>query len=73
MKISKYDFSFRLVGFGIYEVLYVSPITHKVYGGVINDMSLIDCTKNSDKPKTMHLNELKRVCKRLQKEHDRIF
>lgn len=61
--INKSDFSFKVSGYGHYEVTYTSPITGKKWHTVTNDMPLIDATKNADEPLKMHLNILKRNCK----------
>lgn len=62
-KISIYDFSFYLIGHGVYRVCFESPITRKRWHAVITDMSIIDATKNSDNPKVKDLIALKRACK----------
>lgn len=62
-EVSKSDFIFEFSGHGHYKVTYTSPITGKKWVKVINNMPLIDKTKNSDKPKKVNLNELKLNCK----------
>ena len=61
--ISKYDFRFELAGFGHYKVTYTSLATGKEWIAVINDMPLIDSTKNSEEPRKKDLKTLKRLCK----------
>jgi len=62
-RIEVYDFRFRPVGYGHYQVTYTSPKTKKSWTCVTSDMPLIDATKNSDAPKVKDLNILKRKCK----------
>ena len=61
--ISVYDFSFKLIGYGVYRVCFESPVTSKKWYATITDMTLIDATKNSDNPKVKDLIALKRACK----------
>lgn len=62
-KISISDFEFRAAGYGHYRVTYTRPITGKKWSAVIDDMTIIDATKNSDNPKKKDLESLKRICK----------
>ncbi|MBE6298974.1 MAG: hypothetical protein E7083_01405 [Bacteroidales bacterium] len=62
-KISIHDFQFAFVGYGHYKVTYTSPVTRKQWSATIDDMPLIDDTKNSDNPKRKDLETLKRLCK----------
>ena len=62
-KIQLNDFSFSPSGYGHYRVTYTSPVTGKQQTTVINDMPLIDATKNSDEPKVKDLEALKWNCK----------
>ena len=64
-KISKYDFTFEFAGYGHYKVTYTSPVTGKQWSKTINDMTIIDDTKNADEPKRKDLEELKRKVKDL--------
>ena len=57
------DFTFRTSGYGHYKVTYSSPTTGKSWSRTIDDMPLIDATKNADEPKRKDLNILKRKCK----------
>jgi len=61
------DFTFRTAGYGHYKVTYTSPTTGKSWSRTIDDMHLIDATKNADEPKRKDLNILKRKCKGLWK------
>ena len=61
--ISITDFRFKLVGYGQYNVTYISPVTLKEFTAHVTHMPLIDATKNADSPKVKDLNELKYFCK----------
>lgn len=61
--ISIHDFTFEFNGYGHYKVTYVSPVTGKKWTSVVNDMTLIDATKNADNPKKVDLEMLKRLLK----------
>lgn len=61
--ISIYDFKFEICGYGHYRVTYTSPKTGKEWSTVIDDMTLIDATKNEDNPKRKDLEILKWMCK----------
>ena len=62
-KIEKSDFEFIFAGYGHYKVTYQSPKTGKKWTKTINNMSLIDATKNEEFPKRKDLEALKRVIK----------
>lgn len=62
-KISISDFEFRTAGYGHYRVTYTSHTTGKQWSTVIDDMTIIDATKNSDNPKKKDLESLKWLCK----------
>lgn len=62
-KTSINDFRFELAGYGLYRVIYISPATGGKWSTMINDMTLIDATKNVDNPKRKDLENLKRLCK----------
>lgn len=62
--ISKKDFTFTLVSHGCYKVTYKSPKTGKVWETCINDMAIIDLTKNEEEPKKKYLEQLKSKVKR---------
>ena len=61
--ISICDFEFQFVGYGHYKVTYTSPKTNKSWSKTIDDMTLIDSTKNADEPLVKNLNALKRKVK----------
>lgn len=62
--ISINDFEFEFAGYGHYKVTYTSPKTYKQWSRVINDMRLIDRTKNEGcSAKKKDLIELKFVTK----------
>lgn len=61
IKLSHFDFQFS--GYGHYKVTYTSPATGKRWAKVINDMPIIDATKNEPSPKVKDLETLKRICK----------
>lgn len=61
--ISLSDFDFDFAGYGHYRVTYTSPVTGKSWSKTINDMTIIDKTKNEDDPKRKDLEELKRMVK----------
>lgn len=58
------NFDFRFMGRGHYAVMYTSPKTGRSWRTVVNDMQLIDATKNEPEPTQASLNELKRTIKR---------
>jgi hypothetical protein len=62
--ISKSDFTFLFSGHGHYKVTYTSPVTGKEWTTVIDDMSIIDKTKNEEFPKRKDLEFLKYLCKK---------
>jgi len=57
------NFNFQFSGYGHYKVTYTSPNTGKNWTKTINDMTLIDATKNEDYPKQMDLKRLKKIIK----------
>ena len=62
-RTSIYNFNFQFSGYGHYRVTYTSPATGKQWNTIVNDMSLIDATKNADEPRRKDLEVLKRLCK----------
>lgn len=56
-------FDFQFSGYGHYKVTYTSPVTGKKWSTVMNNMPLIDATKNCDSPLKKDLNTLKDLCK----------
>lgn len=63
MRTELSDFEFRPRGYGRYKVVYKSPVTGKEWATIIEDMTMIDATKNADQPKRKDLEALKRKCK----------
>lgn len=63
IKLSIDDFIFSFSGFGHYSVTYTSPVTFKIWTKTINNMPLIDATKNAECPKKCDLDDLKRLVK----------
>lgn len=61
--INIYDFKFEFAGYGHYKVTYTSPKTGKEWSATINNMPLIDATKNAEQPKKRDLNHLKKIVK----------
>lgn len=57
------DFKFEFAGYGHYKVTYTSPKTGKKWSATINDMSIIDATKNAEEPKKQDLEYLKKIVK----------
>lgn len=62
-KIDINDFKFEFAGYGHYKVTYTSPKTSKQWSATINNMSLIDATKNAENPKRQDLEYLKKIVK----------
>ena len=58
------DFNFKFSGHGHYKVTYTSPTTGKMWQKTIDNMPLIDATKNEENPKRSDLNWLKTLVKR---------
>lgn len=63
MKTTISDFTFIKAGHGHYSVIYTSPKTGIKWNTTINDMSIIDDTRNSDFPKQKDLEMLKYIVK----------
>jgi hypothetical protein len=63
MKTTISNFTFNFTGHGHYKVTYTSPVTYKQWSVIVNEMSIIDETKNAESPKLKDLNRLKRICK----------
>jgi hypothetical protein len=53
------DFRFILSGYGHYVVIYTDS-KGKEYSKTIDNMSLVDATKNADYPKQSDMRELRR-------------
>jgi predicted Rdx family selenoprotein len=63
MKTQLKHFKFHFAGYGHYKVTYTSPVTGKQWEKTINDMTIIDRTKNADTPTAAALLQLKKICK----------
>jgi len=57
------EFTFVFAGHGLYKVLYTDP-RGTVWIAYVNDMTIIDATKNADEPKQKDLHQLLRICRR---------
>lgn len=57
------DFRFMKRGYGFYDVTYTSPVTDTRWITSISDMSLIDATLCTAKPRQKDLDLLKKKCK----------
>lgn len=62
-QISLSNFNFQFAAHGHYKVTYTSPATGKSWTKTINDMTIIDETKNADSPTKKSLNHLKSIVK----------
>lgn len=56
-------FSFRFAGYGHYRVTYTTPIRGDYWIATINDMSLIDATKNAESVKAVDIRHLRDAVK----------
>jgi hypothetical protein len=63
--ISIFDFKFKFSGYGHYEVGYTYPSGKQIWA-TIDDMTLIDSTKNAYNPKKKDLQSLKNAIKRIK-------
>lgn len=63
MDVRLSNFRFERNGYGHYKVTYISPKTGKTWTRTIDDMSLIDATKNEELPKQKDLFRLKYLVK----------
>ena len=63
MKALYFCFSFRFAGFGQYVVKYTTPTRGDYWRACITDMSLIDDTKNAEKPTGSALRRLRDAVK----------
>lgn len=57
------DFRFKKTGYGFYTVTYTSLVTDTTWVVGISDMSLIDATLCTAKPRQKDLDQLKKICK----------
>jgi hypothetical protein len=63
MKTQINNFSFEFTGYGHYKVTYTSPSTGKQWTKTLDNMGIIDKTKNADCPTMASLNQLKKLVK----------
>jgi len=63
MKTSISNFRFITNGYGHYIVIYTEVKTGKQWKKTVDDMSIIDATKNSDNPTQRALAKLKKIVK----------
>lgn len=61
--MNKYDFIFKFVGHGHYNVTYISPNTGRSWTRLIDDMTLVDAVRFTELPKQKDLQILKRKIK----------
>lgn len=61
--ISRFDFTFKKLWHGRYQITYTSPTTGKQWTVETTDMSHIDNVLYEDEPKTKDLTLLKNLCK----------
>lgn len=66
--ISIHDFIFEFKGYGHYKVTYTSPVTGKKWDYEVDDMTIIDATKNTNNPKKKDLEILKNYLKYKNKQ-----
>lgn len=69
--ISLIDFSFIKEGYGCYHVQFTSRNTLHSWNALVTDMTLIDATKNAEKPKRADLVALRNYCKQHGNRYDR--
>ena len=62
-KIQLSDFSFIKQAYGLYKVIYESPVTGECWSTMISAMTLIDATLHADEPTVKDLTMLKWMCK----------
>ena len=65
MKTKLNYFEFTAASYGRYFVTYKSPKTGREWVRAVEDMGLIDATRNADEPKQADLNRLKKFVKGL--------
>lgn len=56
-------FFFKFESSGHYRVIYTSVKTGRTWSKLITDMTLIDATKNAERPKRKDIEHLKRCVK----------
>lgn len=55
------NFKFELAGYGHYKVTYTYPTSGKRVSRTIDDMTIIDATKNAEEPKRRDLITLRNL------------
>lgn len=58
-RVEKSDFEFRFMNYGLYWVVYQYPKSKRRIGARVNDMVLLDLTKNCENPRQKDLQALK--------------
>ena len=56
------QFRFNFSGYGHYRVVYTTPSKRYMYIVTINDMTVIDATKNAEYAKLDDILNLRRMC-----------
>lgn len=56
-------FTFKQAGYGHYKVIYTTPIRRDYWVATIDDVTLIDATKNIEYPKAVSITALRSVAK----------
>jgi predicted Rdx family selenoprotein len=57
------DFKFEQAGYGHFKVTFISPVTGKKWTKTIDNMLIIDRTRNADEPTKKDLQTLKKLVK----------
>ena len=57
------NFHFEPAGYGHFKVTFISPTTGKKWTKTIDNMSIIDRTRNADEPTQKDLQTLKKLVK----------
>lgn len=63
MKMNINDFKFEMTGYGLYRVIYTTPVRGDYWSAIISDMLLIDNTKNAEEPTQSAMKWLRRSVK----------
>ena len=69
--ITKYNFDFIQLSYGLYKVTFTSN-KGKKYTAKVDDLEIIDRVKNTEYPLKKDLNTLKGICKEAQKQIDNL-
>lgn len=65
-----HNFSFKKVSYGCYKVIYTTDNRGDFWIAFVNDMTLIDATKNADWAKVKDIEHLRNVVKRDGKHYN---